>query len=498
MVETEQKKKEYDYDKIFISLENCILPIENIDETPSMKDGLDRDTENDLRMYGCEMIQTAGILLKVPQVAMATGQVIFQRFYFSKSMVKHDVEATAMAAIFLAAKIEESSRRLRDVINVCQHIKQRIIQKPHAPMDYFSQTYFNLKNGVIKAERRILKDLGFCVHVKHPHKLIITYLQLLEHEKNQTLARKAWNYMNDSLRSDVFVRFPPETIACACIFLAARTEKINLPLRPPWYELFDATYDDIEDISITILRLYTKPRRKLLELESVVSKLKKEKAEKEKTAALKNEEQKKVGSFTPSQNDDTSQPVQNTTALALNNNITKADSKPSSRTASPLEKNLKDTTTTITIKNGSSDLKKSKRRRHSESEHSSYSSSDSEADLPSKKYSKQKKNYEEKRNRKRSPSSDSDNDYRGRKARRSVSPDERRSKLHKDSSRSKLKDTNGHDKSHSRSKRRSRSRSRSPVKRRSPSPSSRKDKYKRERERDRIRSKDKYSSKSRR
>jgi hypothetical protein len=28
--------------------------------------------------------------------------------------------------------------------------------------------------------------------------------------------------MNDSLKTDVFVRFTPEAIACACIFLAAR------------------------------------------------------------------------------------------------------------------------------------------------------------------------------------------------------------------------------------------------------------------------------------
>ena len=34
--------------------------------------------------------------------------------------------------------------------------------------------------------------------------------------------------MNDSLRTDVFVRFPPETIACACIFLAARNEKVSI------------------------------------------------------------------------------------------------------------------------------------------------------------------------------------------------------------------------------------------------------------------------------
>ena len=31
--------------------------------------------------------------------------------------------------------------------------------------------YSDLKNQIIKAERRILKELGFCVHFKHPHKV---------------------------------------------------------------------------------------------------------------------------------------------------------------------------------------------------------------------------------------------------------------------------------------------------------------------------------------
>ena len=31
--------------------------------------------------------------------------------------------------------------------------------------------YINLKKQVITAERRVLKELGFCVHVKHPHKV---------------------------------------------------------------------------------------------------------------------------------------------------------------------------------------------------------------------------------------------------------------------------------------------------------------------------------------
>lgn len=36
------------------------------------------------------------------------------------------------------------------------------------------------------------------------------------------------NYMNDSLRTNVFVRFSPDKIACACIFLAAREFKVFL------------------------------------------------------------------------------------------------------------------------------------------------------------------------------------------------------------------------------------------------------------------------------
>lgn len=55
---------------------------------------------------------------------MATGQVLFQRFYYSKSYLRHNMETTAMSCICLASKIEEAPRRIRDVINVFHHIKQ--------------------------------------------------------------------------------------------------------------------------------------------------------------------------------------------------------------------------------------------------------------------------------------------------------------------------------------------------------------------------------------
>ncbi|XP_058530205.1 cyclin-L2 isoform X3 [Ochotona princeps] len=257
------------YSGVLITLENCLLPDDRLRFTPSMSSGLDTDTETGLRVVGCELIQAAGILLRLPQVAMATGQVLFQRFFYTKSFVKHSMEHVSMACVHLASKIEEAPRRIRDVVNVFHRLRHLREKRKPVPM-LLDQDYVGLKNQVIKAERRVLKELGFCVHVKHPHKIIVVYLQVLECERNQQLVQTAWNYMNDSLRTDVFVRFHPESIACACICLAARTLEIPLPNRPHWFLLFGATEEEIQEICIKILQLYTRRKADLTQLEAEV------------------------------------------------------------------------------------------------------------------------------------------------------------------------------------------------------------------------------------
>lgn len=82
------------------------------------------------------------------------------------------------------------------------------------------------------------------------------------------------NYMNDSFRTDVFVRFYPETIACACIYLAARQLQIALPDRPAWYSIFNVRETDIQEICLTILRLYARQRPNLEKLEVKVAEAK--------------------------------------------------------------------------------------------------------------------------------------------------------------------------------------------------------------------------------
>ncbi|ETN82322.1 Cyclin protein [Necator americanus] len=259
-----------------------------LQDPPSLADGMDRETEKNLRFFGCSLIQEGAVLLKLPQVAAATGQILFQRFYYLKSFLKFRYEHTVMACLLLASKIEEEPRRTRDVYNVFYRLEQlhklresgRAVTDDTAarlkppPLDI---SYVNTKNNIIKAERRLLATLGFVVHVKHPHKLICAYCFVLRAHHRTDLIQRAWTYMNDGLRTDMFVRYSPETIACACIFLAARTVQPQVPLpdKPRnWYELFDASDTDVHTIAMMLLNMYANQKAvSWREMDEIIEKL---------------------------------------------------------------------------------------------------------------------------------------------------------------------------------------------------------------------------------
>jgi len=171
-----------------------------------------------------------------------------------------------MASLFLAAKVEEVPKRSRDVINVFHHIDQIKRGKKPEPIP-LNKRYTDIKNDLIEIERFMLKEMGFSTYVEHPHKYLLQYLSILNQGTNQNLAQKAWNYMNDSLREPLCVRFRPEVIATSCIYMAARVLGIVLPEYPhPWWELFDAKQDQLDEIAWTINQLYKEPPAQYISL----------------------------------------------------------------------------------------------------------------------------------------------------------------------------------------------------------------------------------------
>ena len=212
-------------------------------------------------VVGCEMIQQMGILLRLPQVVLASAQVMFHRFYARRSVKKFDVRHFAMGALFLAAKVEEQPRKTRDVVNVANHLEQRRAGQAPQPVDIFSQRYATYKDRLVKAERELLKELGFILYTEHPHKFILNYAKLLTVDEgtSKRLAQHAWNFINDSQRTDACIKHAPEVICCAAIFMSARVLQLKLPAG--WWELFDARKDDMDAVVAQISALYSRPPR---------------------------------------------------------------------------------------------------------------------------------------------------------------------------------------------------------------------------------------------
>ena len=70
----------------------------------------------------------------------------------------------SFGALFLASKVEECPRKVRDVLNVYSHLEQKRNGVAPVPLDIYSNRYTSLKDRLIRAEREILKELGFILY----------------------------------------------------------------------------------------------------------------------------------------------------------------------------------------------------------------------------------------------------------------------------------------------------------------------------------------------
>ncbi|CAN8304160.1 unnamed protein product [Cochlearia groenlandica] len=243
---------------IYTAIDNFYLTDEHIKNSPSRKDGIDEATEITLRIYGCDLIQEGGILLKLPQAVMATGQVLFHRFYCKKSLAKFDVKIVAASCVWLASKLEENPKKARQVIIVFHRMECRRENLQMDHLDLYSKKYSELKVELSRTERHILKEMGFVCHVEHPHKFISNYLATLETPPE--LRQEAWNLANDSLRTTLCVKFRSEVVACGVVYAAARRFQVPLPENPPWWKAFDADKSSIDEVCVVLAHLYSLPK----------------------------------------------------------------------------------------------------------------------------------------------------------------------------------------------------------------------------------------------
>lgn len=234
---------------------------EQIDNlSPSRIDGIDAKKEANLRKSYCTFIKDIGMQLKMPQVAIATAIIYCHRFYMRQSHRTNDRYTIATACMFLAAKVEETPGLLRDVTMLAYEIRHK---RDLAATERIKQKEFyeQQKQLVLMAERVLLSTLAFDFNVQHPYKFLVNAIKIFKIQRN-SLAQVAWNFVNDGLITTLCLQFKPKHIAAGAIFLAAKFLKVKLPSdgERPWWEEFNVTPRQLEEVSNQMLELYERTK----------------------------------------------------------------------------------------------------------------------------------------------------------------------------------------------------------------------------------------------
>jgi cyclin T len=92
--------------------------------------------------------------------------VFYHRFFAFKSYEDHDRFNIATTALFLASKVEETPRKLKDVVTEAYKTQYKGTPVPEPE----SRELYERKEKVLISERILLQTLGFDLSIEHPYR----------------------------------------------------------------------------------------------------------------------------------------------------------------------------------------------------------------------------------------------------------------------------------------------------------------------------------------
>lgn len=166
------------------------------------------------------------------------------------------------SCLYLASKIEESSRKVRDVVNVCY--KCLHTTKPALNV---GKTFWKLRDSLVTCEFVILRALGFHVSVDHPHNYLLHYLKMLSDWmppdvwKSVPLTSLCWTLLNDSSHTDLCLHYSGEQVAVALLYMTMQSFYLEIPSQSTnkkWWKVLCSSCDmkTIEEICTAMMDLY--------------------------------------------------------------------------------------------------------------------------------------------------------------------------------------------------------------------------------------------------
>ncbi len=215
--------------------------------TPSALDGMPPEKERENRGKGVNFTIQVGVMLKLPQLTLATAGVFLHRFFMRYSMVDlpgrpglhyYSVAATAL---FLATKVEENCRKMRELVIACCRVAQK---NPSLVVDEQSKEYWRWRDTILHNEDVLLEALCFDLSYEAPYTILYQCLVYYGEGNNRKLRNSAWSFVNDSNLTMLCLLFTSRTIAAAALYSAAKHGGVTFPddaLGRPWWNMLGVT-----------------------------------------------------------------------------------------------------------------------------------------------------------------------------------------------------------------------------------------------------------------
>ncbi|KAK4697668.1 protein BUR2, partial [Lecanoromycetidae sp. Uapishka_2] len=223
-----------------------------LNRTPSILDGLPPKTEREYRSKGVNFILQVGIMLKLPQITLATASIFLHRFFMRHSMQTapgkgyHHYEVGA-TSLFLATKVEENCRKMKELVIACVRVAQK---DPHKQVDEQDKEYWRWRDVILFNEDVMLEAVCFDLSLEPPHKIFFDLLMMFgeEYAENKRLRNTAWAFVNDSCLTTLCLQYPSKTIAAAALYCAAKFTDVQFPddeRGRPWWDVIDVKLEEL-------------------------------------------------------------------------------------------------------------------------------------------------------------------------------------------------------------------------------------------------------------
>ncbi|KAK2726162.1 hypothetical protein QYM36_000572 [Artemia franciscana] len=115
----------------------------------------------------------------------------------------------------------------------------------------FQQEFPYRANHILECEFYLLENMDCCLVVYQPYRPLLQYAGDLSLD-DQTLGL-AWKIVNDSLRTDVSLLFPPYQIALACLQIACVIHQKDVK---NWFAELNVDMERVQEVIKTILSVY--------------------------------------------------------------------------------------------------------------------------------------------------------------------------------------------------------------------------------------------------